>query len=100
MEFVNFQSEKFGTIRIPVLNSIERSEIEEFMSAYEAYVKERDVRRNAGGSVETLPNIQSLVDSDLLETIAIYEFMEDLISMPPKSLRTQVNLSDYLGEPS
>jgi hypothetical protein len=72
MEFVNSRNELFGAIRIPILKGIGRDEIKEFMFAYKAYVRRQDVRRNAGENVETL-SVQSLVDLELLETIAIYE---------------------------
>ena len=77
MELVNSRNELFGVNRIPILKGIGRNEIKEFMSAYEAYVKGRDVRRNAGESVETLIDIQSFVDGELLETLSIYELEKE-----------------------
>ena len=62
----------FGAIRIPILKGIGRSEIEEFMLAYKAYVRRQDLRRNAGEDVKTL-SIQSFLDLELLETVSIYE---------------------------
>ena len=76
MEFVNSWNDLFGAIRIPILKGIGRNEIKEFMSAYKAYARRQDVRRHLGERVETL-SIRSLVDSDLLETIAIYELDKD-----------------------